>query len=366
MAQGLRRREFLVESSRAAVGLAFLPGTARAQASQKSAESKSAPSILELERLVSKLMAEMGIPGASMAIIKDARLFWRKAFGVKDRASRQPVDNDTVFEAASISKTVFAYAAMKLCEKGVIGLDTPLTKYSPKPFLEGDPRLELITARHVLSHTSGFQNWRSDENPLKIHFTPGEKYMYSGEGYSYLQSVISHVTGQPIEQFMKANVFVPFGMTSSGYVWNELFEKRASRPHDAAGKPLNNKKRTASDVARYAAAGDLHTTPSDYAKFLMEVINPKPADDFRLSKASLSQMLRPHVKVDELRSWSLGWQIIHSGGRNFITHGGDNEGFHAFAAASVDARTGYIVMTNGDGGVALLNKLAPGELSWFL
>jgi CubicO group peptidase (beta-lactamase class C family) len=158
----------------------------------------------------------------SIAIVRNARLAWRRGFGVKDTASKEPVDNDTVFEAASISKTVFAYAAMKLCEKGVIGLDTPLTKYSPKPFLEGDPRLELITARLVLSHRTGFQNWRSDTNPLKIHFTPGEKYAYSGEGYSYLQSVVTHLTRQPIESYMKASLFVPFGMSSTGYVWNDL------------------------------------------------------------------------------------------------------------------------------------------------
>jgi len=207
MSRRMRRKEFLVESSRAALGFSLLPLVARAQANQKSAELKNvAPSeilIADFERLIPKLMEEAIVPGLSIALIKDAKLFWRRGFGVKDSASKEPVDNDTVFEAASVSKTVFAYAVMKLCEKGVIGLDTSLTRYAPKPFLEGDPRLELITARHVLSHTSGFQNWRSDKELLKIHFTPGEKHMYSGEGYSYLQSVVTHMTGQPIEPYMK-------------------------------------------------------------------------------------------------------------------------------------------------------------------
>jgi CubicO group peptidase (beta-lactamase class C family) len=88
-------------------------------------------------------------------------------------------------------------------------------------------------ARHVLSHTSGFQNWRAKEEPLKIHFTPGEKFPYSGEGYSYLQSVVTHPTGEPIQTYMKENLFVPFGMDSSGYVWNGVFEKRMARPHDS-------------------------------------------------------------------------------------------------------------------------------------
>ena len=180
----MRRRKFLVESSRAALGFSLLPFVARAQANQKSAELNGATFsgtlIADLERLIPKLMEEAIVPGLSIALIRDAKLLWRRGFGVKDGTLKVPVDNDTVFEAASVSKTVYAYAVMKLCVKGVIGLDTPLTKYTPKPFLEGDPRLELITTRHVLCHTSGFQDWRSGENPLKIHFTPGEKFFYSG------------------------------------------------------------------------------------------------------------------------------------------------------------------------------------------
>ena len=87
------------------------------------------------------------------------------------------MDNDTVFEVASVSKTVFAYAVMNSAN-GILGLDTPLTRYTSDRLLKGDPRLDLITARHVLSHTTGLQNWRSDDEPLTIHFTPGEKFSY--------------------------------------------------------------------------------------------------------------------------------------------------------------------------------------------
>ena len=357
MSRRMRRREFLVESSRAASGFSLLPLVARAQGNQKSAEL-----IADLERLIPKLMEETIVPGASIAIIKDAKLLWRRGFGVKDSASKEPVDNDTVFEAASVSKTVFAYAAMKLCERGVIGLDTPLTRYMPKPFLDGDPRLQLITARHVLSHTSGFQNWRSDKEPLKIHFAPGEKFLYSGEGYSYLQSVVTHLTGQPIEAYMKANLLVPFGMASSGYAWNDTFEKRMARPHDQKGKPFDNNKPTAIDVARYAAAGELRTTPTDYARFLIEVIDPKKSDSFRLNKESREEMLRPQVKVDDSSSWALGWNIQHTEKGNLIMHGGDNKGFHAFVAASVERKWGFVIMTNGENGNQVIKNLVLGEI----
>jgi hypothetical protein len=113
------------------------------------------------------------------------------------------VDHETVFQAGSVSKTVFAYAVMKLVERNILDLDTPLTRYSPIRILEGDPRLDLITARHVLSHTSGLPNWRSERNPLSIRFTPGERYLYSGEGYSYLQSVVPHGDGVIIERLKR-------------------------------------------------------------------------------------------------------------------------------------------------------------------
>jgi CubicO group peptidase (beta-lactamase class C family) len=133
----MRRREFLLIPFVAQVRSGAPPGA-----------------IVELEKFILRLMDEFHVPGVSIAIVKDAKLHWRRGFGFKDALSKEPVDNDTVFEAASMSKPVFAYAAMKLCEKGVLGLDTPLTKYTSDRFLQGDPRLDLITARHVLSHTA--------------------------------------------------------------------------------------------------------------------------------------------------------------------------------------------------------------------
>lgn len=368
----MHRRVFLINSRRAALGFSFLPLAACAQGVRPSAGSKGSARaealITDLEKLIPKLMEEHRVPGVSIAFIKDANLFWRRGFGVKDRESLAPVDNDTVFEAASVSKTVFAYAALKLCERGVIGLDAPLTKYTVKPFLAGDARLELITARRVLSHTTGFADWRSNAEPLKIHFTPGERYAYSGEGYFYLQSVVSHLTGHvsavdsasyeaglevfatDIAAYLRANLLEPFGMTSSGYVWSDTFEKHGARPHTTEGKPLTKGKPKPTDAARYAAAGGLHTTPTDYARFLIEVINPKKSDAFRLNAASLKEMIRPQVKVDDLYSWALGWEIYHGSKGDLIMHGGNQKGFHAFAVASVERKSGAVIMTNGDNG----------------
>jgi CubicO group peptidase (beta-lactamase class C family) len=395
MSHRMPRREFLVESSRVALSFSLLPLMARAEGNQKSAELEDGTPektlIADLEKDIPKLMEEAKVPGLSIAIIKDAKLFWRRGFGVKDSVSKEPVDNDTVFEAGSVSKTVFAYAVMKLCEKGVMNLDRPLTKDTSERFLEGDPHLHLITARHVLSHTSGFQNWRTEEEPLKIHFTPAEKWSYSGEGYSYLQSVVTHLIGGQVnpkdcatfeaglevcatepslDGYMKANVLVPFRMTSSGYLWNDTMENHMARGHDEKGKPTGlNRKPTGPAVARYAAAGGLCTTPTDYTKFLIEVIDPKPSDAFRLKKETLQEMLRPQVKRNPHSSWALGWQIEHSENGDFLRHGGGNPGFSCIVAASVERKSGYVIMTNSEnsGYYGVIAKLITGEiLSRFL
>jgi CubicO group peptidase (beta-lactamase class C family) len=241
MSQRLSRREFLSESHQAALAFPVLSLAVRSQGSRVASGPNAL--IADLEEQIPKLMADAGVPGISIAIVQDAKLLWHRGFGVRDSESKALFDNDTVFEVASLSKPVFAYAVMKLCEKGVMDLDRPLTKYTPERFLPDDPRLDLITARHCLSHTSGFPNWRSDEEPLKLLFTPGEKWSYSGEGYSYLQSVVTHLTGTDTATYIKRNLLTPFRMTSSGYLWSDTMEKRMVRGHDPEGKPLERRRR---------------------------------------------------------------------------------------------------------------------------
>jgi CubicO group peptidase (beta-lactamase class C family) len=364
------RRAFISLSGRMAFGLPLLSLGACTRrdvapaAANNGGRWQSLITFLENE-IPSLLERHPTTPGVSMAIIADAKLLWSRGFGVKDRTTKVPVDDDTVFEFASVSKTVFAYAAMKACEKGILNLDTPLTKYTSERYLVGDPRLDLITPRHVLSHTTGFQNWRSKSDPLKIHFTPGARWEYSGEGYCYLQSVLTHVAGHvdpnhcqtlddglrmcttDFDAYMKTNLLVPFGMISSGY----LYRDGMARPHDEKGQLIPGRMTTAVDAARYGSSGQLHSTVKDYAKFLLESIEPKPADAFRLSTASLHEMLRPQVKITDTLSWGLGWAIEqHPGMGDIISHSGDNPGFKTMTGASVRRRSAFIIVTNGDQG----------------
>ena len=100
------------------------------------------------------------VPGLSIAVIRNGKLAWNHGFGVKNAETKEPVTEDIVFEAASLSKPVFAYAVLKLVDSGKLELDTPLVKYLNRPYIENDDRVNLITARRVLTHTTGFPNWR--------------------------------------------------------------------------------------------------------------------------------------------------------------------------------------------------------------
>lgn len=355
MTAHIDRRDFLVQSGYLALGaLTLSSGQRRHTANQVS----------ELEKQLRSLAKQYRVPAVSLARIRGGSLAERRAFGVKDAASKLPVDNATMFEAASMSKPVFAYAVLKLCERGVLDLDTTLTHYTSSRFLEGDPRLDLITARHVLSHTTGFPNWRSQAQPLTIAFTPGTRWSYSGEGYSYLQSVIAEVTKQPIDEYMRTNIFEPFGMVSSGYVWTDTFARKMARPHDERGRPMQNKKSTPADAARYASAGALLTTPTDYAMFMLEILDPKGPDRFRLERSTIAEMVRPQIETHDKynTAWGLGLAVYRTTHGTIVGHGGDNDGFHCIALASLVHNAGIVIMTNADGGAQLLTKLVTSDL----
>jgi len=370
----MHRRDFLLRTGQAALiaPLALTPDLYKAN------QNDNSLLLADVEKLIPRLMTEFNVPGLSAAIIRDGKLMWNKAYGVKNNTSKEPVDIETVFEAASVSKTVFAYAVMKLCEKGTLALDEPLTRYLPKPFLDGDSRLDLITARLVLSHQSGFQNYRTPEEPLKINFTPGTDFRYSGEGYNYLQSVVTQLTGKvnpnecgsyeadmkvcatDIGEYMVKNVLVPHGMTSSGYVWNDALGKNEAIPHNFKGEPQSKGHPTAIDMARYASAGGLTTTAKDFSKFIIGLFAPKENDPYRLNRKSLEEMFRPQVKlredqkIDGASSWALGWAVRERVNGNIVLHSGGQSGFRSLMMVSIERKSGFVMLTNGDTGGNLL------------
>lgn len=373
----LTRRAFLSLS-----GSGLGAGTLLASLGCSRATSSPAPvgpgwgaRIAEIEKQIQASMRARQVPGVSIAVIRDADIAWTGDFGVRDRTSGVPVDAATVFSAQSMSKPVFAYRVMKLCEQGVLDLDAPLTRYTPDPFVKDDPRIHEITARRVLSHTTGLPGWRRADDPIRINFAPGSKWSYSGEGYYYLQSVVSRLTGRIDETdcatfemdyracasdfgaSMETTLLRPFGMNSSGYAWTPAMRQAVATPHDASGLPLPNPPPSAAAIGRYGAAGALMTTASDFARFLIEVMQPRPADEHRLNEANIKEMLKPqiHAATSPIRmSWTLGWQIWHQPKGAVVAHGGDFTGWHSQSAFSLERKSGFVILTNGESGSALI------------
>jgi len=351
----MHRRNFLIESGLATLGLlTVLPRCAHGMQSPAGSKDAFLESLIaQWEAGIPKWLQESKMPAVSIALVRDGRLAWRRAFGVMDTGTNEPVDLDSLFAACSDTKPVFAYGVMKLAEKGVLNLDTPLVKYTTRR-VTADPRVELITARHVLTHTTGFPNWRQGPD-LPIQFAPGSQYQYSGEGFSYLQSVVEEITGKSFERFMLDNILKPLGMTSSRITWDLKSVGQIAKPHDANGKRYTEKFSTPGTVAeqvegiaRYGAAAMLLTTPADYATFLLEFLNPKPADDFRLNEASRREMMRPQVK--KTTGWEgLAWPLEqHEGIPTVFAHSGQDAGWYCFAAGCIERRSGLMVMLNGD------------------
>jgi CubicO group peptidase (beta-lactamase class C family) len=234
-----------------------------------------------------------------------------------------------------------------------------LSKYVPS-YVANDPRAADVTVRHILGHTTGLPNWRSDSWPLKTHFAPGERFSYSGEGFVWLQRVVEAITAESLDAVMQRLVFDPLEMRESSYVWRSVFDSNYADPHDAAPSPSAKRKPTTAN-----SAASLQTTATDYARFLQAVLRGE-----RLKPATARLWLEPQVRlrhncynclppdlpeVDTRIAWGLGWGLEPDAGTFF--HWGDNRGSKAFVVGSVRERSAVVVFTNGANGMSIMPEL---------
>ena len=326
----------------------------------------SRQSIESLDESISSLLEQGNVAGLSYAIINDFKVVHVGAYGYRDLQTRVPNDPKTSFSAASLSKTVFAYIVVTLAEDGLLDLDEPVQTYLERPLetydnyvdLRGDDRAGKITARMVLSHTSGLPNWRfmlADEK-LAILFEPGTKYSYSGEGYVLLQMVVEEITGIKLEDLAEQIVFGPIGMTNTSFVWNDEYEENYAEPHSETGKKKKLPRRLVAD-----AAGGMQTTAADYAAFVVEVMQRARDGD-----PVVERMIRPQIPVSSQAvqsprqhdesdlettaavSWSLGWGSFESKSGKAIFHTGNNPGYINYSIAFLDAGSGIVMLSNSE------------------
>ncbi len=301
-----------------------------------------------LQQLVPELLARHRVPGATLAVVRDGRIAFTLTFGVRRAGEPTPVNDRTVFQAASLTKPVFALGVHRLVAEGRLDPDRALTAYIDTLWVE-DPRVHELTARVVLSHTTGFPNWRPgrwgpEPGPLRIGFAPGTGFQYSGEGYMYLQHVVEAITGMSLDTYLRQGVLEPLGMRDSGLVWSDRFEANHASPHDADGVPQTKRR---PDSA--AAAGTLQTTATDYARFLLALLSPQTGDT--AFPADIDAMLEPQVRIDERLAWAAGVAIDGSAGDRVFWQWGDDGTFKAIMAGSRERRTGVVVFTNGQNGL---------------
>jgi len=296
------------------------------------------------------LMDSAMIPGLALALIDGDKVVWRGGFGASDPKGGKVSAERTVFEAASLSKPVVAYAALKLVDAGQLDLDRPLITYTPYPDFHGDTLGNRVTARMVLSHTSGLQNERTGSDSLRFSFVPGARFQYSGEGFVFLGRAIEAITGHSLAESMKSLVLEPLAMNRSSFVWDTRFEDDAATGHGRFGEP---RKRTLPRVAR--APSSLQTTAADYARFLVAV-----AQGVGLKPETWRLMQTPAVEVAPGVSWGLGWAIEKDSTATDLAHHGDNSdsGFTAFSLLAVDRQCGLVYFANSANGLSIVSEIA--------
>jgi CubicO group peptidase (beta-lactamase class C family) len=323
-----------------------------------------------IDTLVPSLMNDTRVPGVAIALISARTLVWSAHYGVADKKSRDPVTGETLFEACSMTKPVFGYLVMKLVEEGKLDLDRPLVDYLDPLSLRGQGDHGRITARMVLSHTSGLPNWRKDEEerdgPLPVMFFPGSKFGYSGEGFFYLQRVVEQITGEPLDLYARRTLLDPLGLKQMSFTWTDDLEMKIASGHDASGAFLQKTRYTHPN-----AAYTLYTSADNYARFLIEIMNPDRGAKYSLSQGSIEGMLSHQVVVTSREpierpgkargsevSWGLGWSINATAKGDIFHHSGANRsGFRCFCQFNPSTGSGVVIMTNGIRGDELWIRL---------
>ena len=267
-----------------------------------------APSAIDAE--AHKILAQTHAQGLAIALIDDGRVQYVQAYGIRD-AKGDPLKTDTVMYGASLTKTVFAFTVLQLVDQDRLKLDTPIAddldtplpsytpdpaqpdKYGPYQDLANDPRWQKITPRMVLTHSTGFANFAfmEPDQKLRIHFDPGTKYSYSGEGMILLQYAVDHGKqslglGLDTGDLTQAT-FTELGMTRTSLVWRPDFAPNVADGWNDKGEPQPHDQRS-----KVRAAGSMDTTISDFAKFTAALVRGDG-----LSETSRAEMVKPQLKI---------------------------------------------------------------------
>ena len=354
------------------------PAPTVAQAQDAVAAPRAVDGEDELGRLtLEELMEELGVPGVSVAVVHDFEIHWARGYGVADVETGRRVDVETLFQAASISKPVAAMAVMRAVQDGLFTLDDDVNDLLTSWHLDGEgfTARRPVTPRTLTSHTSGlgdafgFPGYepgvplpttvqilegheRSNVGPIFMEREPMTLYEYSGGGVTLMELALSDVRGRPFHEIMDDDVLGPVGMTRSTYrqPLPPSMEVNAARAHDGEGRSMGPRWHV---YPEHAAAG-LWTTPSDLARFVIEVQRAARGEEGRvLDRTHVQEMLSP-VGVGP---YAVGFSLEHRGEGWYFAHGGSNWGFRARLVGHKAKGYGAVVMTNANRGSALVGEI---------
>ena len=298
----------------------------------------------QLNAFIEAYRTYYGIPGVSLALIKDGKLFYSKTYGYKNAFTREAVDKDTYFEAASITKPVFAYVVLRLAERGVIDLDKPLAEYLPFDDLEEYPEYKKMTGRHVLTHRTGLPNWGRE-----MQFAPGEKFQYSGEGFEYLKRVVAHITEKDITEVVNEELKVPEGIRHMEFKKSEELVKNVATGHIDESPTVRFLPEEA------GMAWSMHTEAEEFSKFALMLLERRG-----LEPDTFKEMMKIHSEYPEdwlaskkhKEGMGLGISLRNTDYGKVFGHGGNNGDFKCMFEVYEDLGMGYIIFTNSNTGDA--------------
>jgi CubicO group peptidase (beta-lactamase class C family) len=290
-----------------------------------------------IDTITPKYMAKYGITGLSIGVIKEGRLSLERSFGFSNTATATKIDKQTVFRAASLGKPIFAYIVVSLVRQGLLQLDTPLYSYLGEQVIKDDQHALEITARMVLSHTTGLPNLNTKPSDYRFHFSPGSDFKYSGHGYLYLQKVVEKLSGKSLQQLAQKLVFKPLGMTQSSYIWQPQFSDTLASSHDSDGKAYPTKRMPESGFSAWS----LFTTLEDYSKFVTHMLNTAETNG-----TIAAELVTPQIKVADDVRWGLGWGLQDTKPNRSFWHWGSMNGFKHFVVGYPNEKIAVIVLTN--------------------
>lgn len=349
---------FITKKAVPIILLAILSLISSKSYSQNSIVTKSIKSLVGKEifpdsiaSFLEKQMEILEVPGVSLALINDGEVVYHLTKGYADIENNKKVTDKSIFEGASLSKPMFAYLIMGFVEEGKLDLDKPLYKYLPYEDIANDERYKKITARMVLTHTTGFPNWRDDheEGKLFISFEPGSAFQYSGEGYQYLAKVLAQILETDdagLEEIYQERVASPLNLKYTKYLQDsENMKNKALGYKDGKAVAEDD------DPKKFGSAFSIHSEALDFSKWLIALMNGEG-----LSEESYNELLKTQIVLPEghpqkqagITDWTLGFAKATMPFGSAFGHGGNNPGYASIFIIAPEAKWGYVMFTNAN------------------